>query len=246
MTTDGLTELTLARAWQEGLLAGEMLTVDGRRLRVIYRGVWTYADGPDFRDAMLDLGGMLVQGAVELHLRSSDWQRHRHQDDAAYDAVVLHAVLDDDLPAAVAGPAGRPIATIQLRDYLGGSLDSLARGVGGVALGPLGGLPCLPTLAGGREDLIRGVLRREGWQRLASKRLAMLQAMEAAPPGEVLKRAFLDSLGLTRNRDGMAAVADRAPLAALERAAAAGLAEARGMLLAVAGFLPLSGPRAAR
>lgn len=240
MTTDGLTEVMLARVWQEGLLAGEMRTVDGRRLRVIYRGVWTYADGPDFRDAMIELDGELVQGAVELHLRASDWQRHRHQQDPAYDAVVLHAVLDDDLPEPAVAPGGRSIATVRLRDYLGASLDGLARGVEGVALGPVGGLPCLPTLAGGREELVRGVLRREGWQRLAGKQLAFRQSFEREPAGEVLKRGFLDALGLTRNRAGMAAVADHAPLAALELAAMRGLADARGMLLVVADFLPLA------
>jgi len=235
-----LTELTLARVWQEGLLAREMRTVDGRRLRVIYRGVWTYADGPDFRDAMIDLDGELRRGAVELHLRASDWERHRHQSDPAYDAVVLHAVLDDDLAAPVAAPAGRPIPTVRLRDYLAKPLDGLLSGTAAVALGPVGGLPCLPTLAGGREDLVRGVLRREGWRRLADKRLAVLQALEQAPPGDVLKRLFLDALGLTRNRDGMAAVADRAPLAALESAAATGPAEVRGMLLSVASLLPIA------
>lgn len=240
MTTHEVTELTLARIWQDGLLAREMRTVDGRRLRVIYRGVWTYADGPDFRDAMIELDGALVQGAVELHLRASDWGRHRHGDDPAYDRVVLHAVLDDDLPGEVAGPTSGSIATVQLRDYLGRPLVDLARDVLGVALGPVSGLPCLPTLAGGREDLVHDVLRREGWRRLSGKRLSMLQALEQSSPGEVLKRSLLDALGLSHNRAGMAAVADRLPLAALELAASAGLPEVRGVLLAVAGFLPLA------
>ena len=238
--TNGLTELTLARVWQEGLLAGEMRTVDGRRLQVIYRGVWTYSDGPDFRDAMIEMDGALLRGAVELHLRASDWRRHRHQLDPAYDDVVLHGVLDDDLSTEVAGPAGRRIATIRLRDYLQSPVGRLWDDVTGVALGPVGGMPCLPTLAGGREDLIHDVLRREGWKRLVDKQLGFAQAMEAIPPGEALKRGLLDSLGFTRNRVGMEAVADRAPLVALEQAAAAGLAEARGMLLSIAGFLPLA------
>lgn len=235
-----MSELTLSRIWQEGLLADEMRTIDGRRLRIVYRGVWTYADGPDFRDAMVELDGGLVQGAIELHLRSSDWQRHWHDRDPSYDQVVLHAVLDDDLPAPASGPSGRPIATVRLRDFLTAPLESLSWDVAGRPLGLVSGQACLPTLAGGRDDLIRAVLRREGWRRLVNKQSGLRQSLEHEPAGEVLKRGILDALGLMHNRDGMAAVAGRVPLVTLEAAASLGPTGVRGLTLAAGGFLPLS------
>ncbi|SHI80210.1 Protein of unknown function [Hymenobacter daecheongensis DSM 21074] len=69
--------------------AGEPITV----LRPGYRN----ADaGPDFLNARLQLGEVEWNGAVEIHLRASDWHRHQHQTDAKYDQVVLHVVYTAD------------------------------------------------------------------------------------------------------------------------------------------------------
>jgi hypothetical protein len=240
----GISELTLSRIWQDGTYARELRTTDGRRVAVVYGGVWTHANGPDFRDALLDIAGRLVSGAVELHLRSSDWFRHGHQRDVAYDNVVLHIVLTDDLSAPAHGPGGRPIPTICLGDFLTMPIDDLAGSIAQRPLGSLGVETCLPTLAGGRIDLVRGVLRREGWRRLVEKQLRFAQLLELLPAGEVLYRGLLDGLGLMQNRAGMAAVAERLPLAMLE----AGRRERAGLLavlLGTGGFLPLAPAHAA-
>ncbi|MGH9175697.1 MAG: DUF2851 family protein, partial [Vicinamibacterales bacterium] len=178
MADNVVSELTLSRIWQDGLYAREMRTVDGRRVAVVYGGVWTHQDGPDFRDAMLEIDGRLARGSIELHLRSSDWNRHGHQHDLAYDSVVLHVVVDDDAHSPVSGPGGAEVVTIVLGDYLREPLDVLARRVFVRTLGSLGSRTCLPTIAGEQPDLIRDVLRRAGWQRLADKQLRFAQELE--------------------------------------------------------------------
>ncbi|TGE28853.1 DUF2851 family protein [Hymenobacter metallicola] len=69
--------------------AGELITV----LRTGHRN----ADaGPDFLDARLQIGEVEWNGAVEIHLRASDWLRHQHQTDKKYDQVILHVVYSAD------------------------------------------------------------------------------------------------------------------------------------------------------
>jgi hypothetical protein len=239
MADQPVSELTLSRIWQDGLYAREMRTVDGRRVSVVYGGVWTHQDGPDFRDAMMEIDGRLLRGAVELHLRASDWLRHGHQHDPAYDAVILHAVAENDLADGVSGPNVGPVSTVVLPDYLKAPLSVLADKVFVTSLGALGSRTCLPSLAGGRTDAIRDVLRRSGWRRLTAKQLRFRQELEHLPAGEVLYRGLLDGLGLMHNRDGMATLGARLSLATLE-SVANGDDTVSALLLGTSGFLPLA------
>ncbi|MEL6668897.1 MAG: DUF2851 family protein [Bacteroidota bacterium] len=68
--------------------------------------------GPDFQEARLRLGKMNWAGQVEMHLKSSDWFAHGHQDDPAYENVILHVVLEEDQPAIDRG--GRRIPCLEL------------------------------------------------------------------------------------------------------------------------------------
>lgn len=240
-----VSELTLSRIWQDGLYAREMRTVDGRRVSVVYGGVWTHQNGPDFRDAMLEIDGRLLRGAVEMHLRASDWQRHGHQHDPAYDTVRLHVVAENDLATDVRGPAGASIATVLISDFLKAPLADLAERVFVKALGALGSRTCLPTLAGGQPDAIRDALRRAGWQRMTAKQLRFAQELVYQPAGDVLFRGLLDGVGLMHNRDGMAALGARLSLAEVEAACRDHNRGATALLLGTAGFLPISPAHAA-
>lgn len=70
--------------------------------------------GPDFEQGKVKIGALNWVGQVEIHYRSSDWIRHQHQHDLAYDNVILHVVWVDDL--TIYRSDGTRIPTLALKD----------------------------------------------------------------------------------------------------------------------------------
>lgn len=89
-------EVVLQYIWEKQLFKKHNLqTTAGASLQVIASGKLNNGQGPDFSEAVLQIGGIIFSGSVEIHLRSSDWIRHQHR----YTNVILHVVLihDQDL-----------------------------------------------------------------------------------------------------------------------------------------------------
>jgi len=100
--------------WQHRLgLWQDMRTVDGKRVRVVDQGVLNGDSGPDFFNATVEIDGETWVGNVEIHVRASDWKRHGHDGDPAYDSVILHVVQYDDM--AVHRRDGSVIAQMVMR-----------------------------------------------------------------------------------------------------------------------------------
>ena len=90
-------ERLLHYVWKHKILPLKPLTtVDGQEVEVIDPGLHNHDQGPDFFNAKVRLGGTLWAGNVEVHLRSSDWYRHAHESDPAYNSVILHVVGEID------------------------------------------------------------------------------------------------------------------------------------------------------
>jgi len=82
--------------WHQRLFS-QLVTGDGKQIEVIHPGLRNYDAGPDFFNAKIRIDGVMWAGNVEMHVRASDWMRHNHQNDTAYDSVILHVVLKDDM-----------------------------------------------------------------------------------------------------------------------------------------------------
>lgn len=88
-----MSERLLHYVWENHLFPeSNLLTTDGERVEVVSVGHLNTDAGPDFFDAHVIIAGTHWVGNVEVHLSSSDWVRHHHERDAAYNNVVLHVV----------------------------------------------------------------------------------------------------------------------------------------------------------
>ena len=101
--------------WKHRLYKGTFLhTTCGQELRVIHQGEQNFHAGPDFFNARIRLGHMIWAGNVEVHQRASDWYKHGHHIDPAYNNVILHVVGEYD--SDICNSLGRRIHTL-VPDY---------------------------------------------------------------------------------------------------------------------------------
>ena len=106
-------ESILHYVWQYKLFPPTLTTIDGESVEVIDVGRLNTDAGPDFFNAKLKIAETLWAGNVEFHSLSSDWKRHRHLDDKAYNNVILHVVEKAD--AEVFRTNGEKIPQVELK-----------------------------------------------------------------------------------------------------------------------------------
>lgn len=88
--------------WKYGLFnKNNLKTTDGRMVEIISTGQPNSDSGPDFFNAKIRIGETTWAGNIEVHQKSLHWFQHRHDQDAAYDNVILHVVEMHDKPVQV-------------------------------------------------------------------------------------------------------------------------------------------------
>ena len=88
----------------------------GEHIELVHVGQHNFNSGPDFFNAQLYINGQFWAGNVEIHVSSSDWYTHGHENDRAYENVILHVVWEHDTD--ISRPNGSIIPTLKLKDYV--------------------------------------------------------------------------------------------------------------------------------
>jgi hypothetical protein len=90
--------------------------VEGNIVEIIEFGKWNTNAGPDFLDAKVKVGNILLAGHIELHVKSSDWIFHNHSQDPNYQNIILHVVFHHD--TEIDELTDNHIPTLELKDYV--------------------------------------------------------------------------------------------------------------------------------
>lgn len=112
-----MTEDYLQFLWGiQRLLVPELSTDSGEHIEIIRPGNHNVLlAGPDFSHAVIKIDGLEFHGPVEIHVKSSDWYRHGHENDRNYDNVILHVVYENDQPVF---QNGRKLPMLELKPYI--------------------------------------------------------------------------------------------------------------------------------
>lgn len=188
-----------------------MTTNDGRRIRVLDPGLLNTDAGPDFFNAKVQIDGQTWVGNIEIHVRATDWRRHGHDTDKAYDSVILHVVAKDDAPVYRSNGERIPQLVLDVSPRFNESYDSLVNA--------RNELPCAAHLAQVPHIVVTEWIEGLAFERLHTKteRLHNLLSQFHGSWEDVCYTTLARNLGFGINNDAFERLAQRAPLRLLNK-----------------------------
>jgi hypothetical protein len=150
----------------------ELRCSTGEEITVINPGYKNTDAGPDFFNAKLKLDSIEWAGSVEIHIHSSGWREHKHQEDPAYENVVLHVVWEEN--EKIIRKDGTLIPTLELRTRVSPSFLLQYKRI----VHSRSKIPCANAI-GSVSGLVRiSMLDKALMSRLESKASTILKALE--------------------------------------------------------------------
>lgn len=96
--------------------SAQLSTVCGMPLQIIRTGEHNKDSGPDFQNARIKIGDTIWAGNIEIHINASEWEKHNHQKNKAYNNIILHVVYNNDFTATRNNK--EPIPVLELKDII--------------------------------------------------------------------------------------------------------------------------------
>ena len=102
--------------WKYRKIPPNVTLTSGESLIIQSFGEYNQLSGPDFLSAQIQIDNQKWAGNVEMHLKSSYWYAHRHEQDVAYNNVILHVVWEHDVE--VFDSNQQIIPTLELKEQI--------------------------------------------------------------------------------------------------------------------------------
>lgn len=199
-------EAFLHYLWKTKQIPQNSTLTSGERLLIQSFGAHNALSGPDFCNVRLQIGNQQWAGNVEMHLKSSHWYAHHHEQDKAYNNVILHIVWQHDVE--VFNGNGQVIPTLELQNQID---TALLESYKGLLFAQNNFIPCEKHFAQAQQ------LLGESWhKRLFSERLQLksqlideLLAQTYSDWEQVLFVMLLKNVGGKVNGDAFAEMGKR-------------------------------------
>ena len=170
-------EIVLHYIWEHCLWAGfEQYTTDGKKVEILSVGEHNRDAGPDYSHARIRIDGHEWVGNIEIHVCASDWTKHHHHLDKAYDNIILHVVRTADKP--IYNSKGELVPQCELnypgdKDYLSALFESAQRMDSAIAR-----IGCAEQLLHDPRLLTEGWRKTLLCKRLECKRASITRVLE--------------------------------------------------------------------
>lgn len=203
-----MTESFLHYIWQYQYFNKEALqTTTGEHVQVFSPGIKNTHAGPDFSDVRIKIDSIEWRGSVEIHIHASGWSQHHHDEDRAYEKVVLHVVWENDKP--VMRTDGTLMPTIELKNRVDLDLWNRYKRL----FTSTETIPCATQWRRVPEIMKLSMLDKAVVQRMENKSIAVHELLKGTGNNweEVCYQMICKNFGFKVNTDAMAALSSVLP-----------------------------------
>lgn len=112
-----MTESFIHYVWQLQYFRKDDFKIpSGEQVQVFHPGTRNSDAGPDFSNARIKIGELEWRGSIEIHIKASGWNDHKHSTDEAYEKVILHVVWEND--KLIKRTDGSIMPTVELKNLV--------------------------------------------------------------------------------------------------------------------------------
>jgi len=226
-----MNESLLQFIWKQALFnSTSLVSTENETINIVKRGTHNTDAGPDFLDASVKIGNTEWFGAVELHVKTSEWIAHKHSTDPKYKNVILHVVYENDEDAC---PDSIPV--LALKPYINISfLEKYQQLM----------QEHQPILCNKYINDVPGIIIEKWKERLIFERFEhkIRQSTQIWKHGiedwkQLLYYLLCVNFGFKKNQDGFVAIFHSLPLSVLEKCSAS-LLQLEALMFGQAGLIP--------
>lgn len=210
-----MTEEFLYYIWQYKLfLKNDLYTTDHQEIAILKSGIHNKNSGPDFLNAQLKIEDQHWIGNVEMHVKSSDWYLHNHEEDPNFDAVILHVVWEHD--ATIFMKNNQPLPTFEIKNFVD---EKLLGNYNRLIYSKQNWIPCEKQIQNVPDFLINNWLERLYFERLEQKSVFIKEALAQTNQDfeAVLFQLLAKNFGLKVNGDSFLQLAKSIDFAVIRK-----------------------------
>lgn len=186
----------------------KLKTSRGKALSIVSAGIHNFNSGPDFLNAIIIVDSIKWAGNIELHINSSDWLIHNHQNDPSYESVILHAVWNHD--KEIKRLDGSVIPVLELKKYVSKEVFTSYHNF---VHYKQKWIPCETHLRSINDFIKNKWIERLFFERLESKTNAVFSVFENTRQDweATFFKLLLKNFGLKINQDSFLSIAESIP-----------------------------------
>ena len=194
-------ERLLYHIWDAQHIVKNLVTISGKTVTVIFSGQWNTDSGPDFRNVVLNIDGIVTRGDIEIHLRTYDWTAHGHIEDTNYNNLILHVVYEHNGQySQTITENGTQVEILELKTQLDQDVAKLIKKFSGQSVNST---DFCAFFAGMDSISTKLILSRLGEMRMRRKIARFSAELFFSDFNQILYQGIMESAGYSKNSYNM-------------------------------------------